>query len=99
MEDATSINKNTLRNGAAILALLLGAAPAMAGDRCRVTDPTGTPLNVRAMHKSITGTIRNGRVVQVLKDGDDDAGRPWAYIATLDGHPIGWVYREFISCY
>jgi hypothetical protein len=94
-----SISKKNSLRGAAILALLLGAAPAMASDRCKVTDPTGTPLNVRDIHKNITGTIRNGRVVQVLRDGEDDAGKPWAYIATPDGRPIGWVYREFISCY
>jgi hypothetical protein len=94
-----SINKNTLRIGAAIFALLLGAAPALAGDRCKVTDPTGTPLNVRDINMKIIGTIRNGRIVQFLRDGSDPNGKPWAYIGAPDGRPIGWVYREFISCY
>jgi len=35
--------------------------------------------------------------VQVLQDGADDGGRPWSFVATLDGHPVGWVYRELIS--
>jgi hypothetical protein len=52
-----SINKFTLRIVAAIFALLLGAAPAMAGDRCKVTVPTGTPLNVRDINMKIIGTI------------------------------------------
>ena len=92
-----SINKFTLRIGATIFVLLLGAAPALAGDRCKVTDPTGTPLNVRDTNMNIIGTIRNGRIVQFPRDGSDSNGKPWAYIGTLYGHPVGWVYRELIS--
>jgi hypothetical protein len=88
-----------LRNlGVAIVALCL-AAPALASDRCKVTDPTGTPLNVRDENKNIVGTIANGRTVRVLRNGSDDNGKPWAYVATQGGRPLGWVYREFISCY
>ena len=41
--------------------------------------------------------IGNGASCDVLRDGADDAGRPWAFVATLDGHPVGWIYRELIS--
>ena len=47
-------------------ALLLGATVANAaiGDRCKVTDPTGTPLNVRsAPNGKIIGTLANGTLV------------------------------------
>ncbi len=94
------ISKNVgLRNACVILLLLVGAAPAMASSRCKVTDPTGTPLNIRDIHKNIIGTITNGHIVIVLRDGFDDAGKPWAYVANAGGQPLGWVYREFISCY
>ncbi len=41
--------------------------------------------------------IGNECVVRVLRDGADEAGSPWAFVATLDGHPVGWIYRELIS--
>jgi hypothetical protein len=41
--------------------------------------------------------IGNGCIVQELRDGADDNGRPWVFVATLDGHLVGWVYRELIS--
>jgi hypothetical protein len=93
------INKNTLCIGAAIFALLLDGAVALTSDRCKVTDPTGTPLNVRDPNMNIIGTIQNGRTVQFLQDGSDRDGKPWAYVGAPGGRPIGWVYREFISCY
>ena len=89
-----------LRNASVVLLALLAMAPAMAASsRCKVTDPTGTPLNVRDIHKNIIGTLANGRIVHVLRDGFDDSGKPWAYVATPEGRELGWVYREFISCY
>ncbi|WP_036281494.1 SH3 domain-containing protein [Methylocystis sp. ATCC 49242] len=84
---------------AAFAAVLAWGAPALAGDRCKVTDPTGTPLNIRDIHKNIVGTIENGRIVTVQRYGEDDAGKPWAYVTTQGGKRLGWVYREFISCY
>jgi len=71
----------------------------MAADRCAATDPAGAPLKIRDTDENITGIIGNGCVVQLLREGSDDAGKPWAYVASLDGNPIGWVYREFISFY
>jgi hypothetical protein len=55
------------------------------------------PCNVRGTRGNVIGIIGNGCVVQVLRDGADDGGRPWSFVATLDGHPVGWVYRELIS--
>lgn len=83
----------------ALAAVIAWAAPALAGDRCKVTDPTGTPLNIRDQRKNIVGAIENGRVVMVQRYGQDDAGKPWAYVTTVGGRRLGWVYREFISCY
>lgn len=70
----------------------------MASSRCKVTDPTGTPLNVRDQEKNIIGTLRNGVIVHILEEGFDDRGKPWVLITAQKGRS-GWVYREFISCY
>ncbi len=55
------------------------------------------PRNSRDIREKATGIIGNGCVVEVLQDGADDHGKPWAFVATLDGHPVGWVYRELIG--
>jgi hypothetical protein len=80
-------------------AATLAVAPALAVERCRVTDPTGTPLNVRDANMNIMGTIENGQIVIIRRYGRDAHAKPWALIETPDGDPIGWVYREFISCF
>ncbi|MGO9173192.1 MAG: SH3 domain-containing protein [Rhodomicrobium sp.] len=72
--------------------LLTASAAAQAG--CVVTDPTGTPLNIRtAPNGEIIGTLRNGAAVTIQSTAYDSRGRLWANIG------IGWVFREFISCY
>lgn len=69
-------------------------------DRCKVTDPTGTPLNVRvAPQGKVVGKLPNGAQVQMIETGNDAGGRLWARISRMDGRPVGWVYREFVSCY
>src|SRR3712207_84915 len=93
-----------LRTWGLVLTLIsIGAlpAPGYAQNRCRVTDPSDTPLNVRtAPYGKILGTLQNGRRVSVIDRASDRRGQPWVYIADQnDGQPIGWVYREFISCY
>jgi hypothetical protein len=72
--------------------------PASASQRCMVTDPTGTPLNVRRFDGKIIGALHNGEIVRVLRTGSDPQGKPWAYVA-YETNGEGWVYREFISCY
>jgi hypothetical protein len=84
---------------ATVLLVVIAGTPAFSAERCRVTDPTGTPLNVRDVRMGIIGTIENGRVVIVRRYGEDARGKPWAFIETPEGDPIGWVYREFISCF
>ena len=71
---------------------------ALASQRCMVTDPTGTPLNIRRFDGKIIGALHNGEIVKVLRTGSDPKGRPWAYVA-YQTNGEGWVYREFISCY
>jgi len=49
--------RTALASAVALIAFA-GAAPAFAVERCRVTDPTGTPLNVREANMTITGGLR-----------------------------------------
>ena len=69
-------------------------------DRCRVMDPTGTPLNVRATPNGhIVGTLNNGEQVTVLDRSSDRTGKSWVYVGNYeDSKPIGWVFLEFIAC-
>jgi hypothetical protein len=77
------------------------ASNAMAQSRCRVMDPTGTPLNVRtAPNGQIVGALHNGLLVSVVDQAVDANGRPWVYISRYDnGLALGWVFREFIACF
>ena len=89
--------------------------PAWAGDhhgwQCKVTDPTGTPLNVRATPNGVKkGTLRNGTKVIMTGDSTDSKGRSWALVHWEGGQRLkgyakgddrayeGWVIREYISC-
>jgi hypothetical protein len=69
--------------------------------RCRVTDPTGTPLNVRTKPNGpIVGTLENGLLVYVIDRSTDSRGKAWVYIGDRSSRlPLGWVFREFISCF
>lgn len=69
-----------------------------AGSNCRVSDPTGTPLNLRDTNYRVIGSMKNGTIVRVLRNGFDNSGRPWAFIMTPMGYQ-GWAYREYLSCY
>lgn len=86
---------------AAALAAGLAASPAFAQNRCAVTDPTGTPLNIRETpNGEIIGRVSNGAGVRVVNTSFDERGRPWALISPRGrNHLVGWVYREFVSCY
>jgi hypothetical protein len=44
--------------------------------RCMVTDPTGTPLNVRRFDGKIIGALHNGEIVRVLRTGADPKSKP-----------------------
>jgi hypothetical protein len=78
----------------------LAATGAQAADRCKVTDPTGTPLNLRdAPQGNVLGKVPNGRLVRMIETDSDRNGKTWARVGTMDGKPMGWVFREFVSCY
>ncbi|MFQ4143817.1 SH3 domain-containing protein [Chlorogloeopsis sp. ULAP02] len=70
---------------------------------CKVTDPTGTPLNVRDKPNGhIINVLKNGRQVDILKIAYDSQNRPWAKVGGYYNGKYrvwGWVIREFISCY
>jgi len=81
--------------------LLATTSIASAQGRCRVMDPTGTPLNVRATpNGQIIGSLPNGLLVSIRDVATDNRGRSWALIAQFEsGRRIGWVFREFIACF
>lgn len=87
----------------AAMALLIspGFALAADGDRCKVTDPTGTPLNVReSPNGKIVGTLANGSLVAIAASQTAANGKPWVKIVDhTTKKPIGWVFREFVSCF
>ena len=91
----------SLRALATAPALMLGAAsPALAQSFCYVSDPTGTPLNIRIEPGGrIVGAIRNGTQVTISDSRVDPSGRLWVFIRGLDDdRGIGWVYRNFLNC-
>ena len=104
-----------IRLGLVAAALTAGLATvpafAQAANRCAVTDPTGTPLNIRETpNGEIIGRVTNGAGVRVVNTSFDERGRPWVLIrprgagvleAARSGtsQVVGWVYREFVSCY
>ncbi|MBE9203588.1 SH3 domain-containing protein [Synechocystis salina LEGE 06099] len=85
------------------LALVVLTAEVQAKQICKVTDPTGTPLNVRnSPNSKIINSLRNGREVEILETDYDNRGRPWVRIGGNyrgEYRFWGWVIREFISCY
>ena len=86
-----------------ISALGLSTLPAKAETICKVTDPTGTPLNVRATpNGKIINRLKNLRKVYIEQIAYDSQGRQWAKISgSYNGkyRLWGWVIREFVSCY
>jgi hypothetical protein len=88
--------------GGTVGAIISAPAAAQYGSRrCIVSDPTGTPLNVRtAPHGRIVGGLRNGTHVRLVDTAHDDQGLPWGSILDWNtGSAIGWVFRAYISCY
>jgi hypothetical protein len=73
----------------------ISSAPVV-GEGCRVTDPSGTPLNVRSAPKggSIRGAITNDTIVKVLEVRGD-----WARIKPHSSPgKSGWVYSKYLDC-
>jgi hypothetical protein len=86
---------------AAALLIVACVSEAAAQSRCRVMDPTGTPLNLRAAPNGpIVGTLENGVLVTILGRMVGPNGKPWVHVASFEtGEPLGWVFREFIACF
>ena len=63
-----------------VVASLALAVPVAATERCMVTDPTGTPLNVRRFDGKVIGAPHNGEIVRILRKSADRNGKPWAYV-------------------
>jgi len=89
---------------ALVLFTFVSMQPAEAGSRrCQVTDPTGTPLNVRARPNGrVINRLRNGRRVEILQSSHDSRGRSWVYVGGYykgRWREWGWVFREFVSCW
>ena len=89
-----------MRTKLLVAALLLsGAVEAAAQERCVVSDPTGTQLNVRTSPDGPRAgniTLPNGLPVFILSTNADGL---WAHIAYAeDSRPIGWVYRPYLRC-
>ncbi len=74
-------------------------SPALAkGEVCYVTDPTGTPLNVRkSPDGKVIGSIKNNKVVTILGISTDKKGRDWAKVRGNAGS-TGWILREYVTC-
>jgi Bacterial SH3 domain len=77
------------------MVLMLGMSTIASAQTCRVSDPTGTPLNVRATPSgSIISTLGNGVFVNI----ELTQGR-WIYIVHADDNsPIGWVFKDYVDC-
>ncbi|MFO1102245.1 MAG: peptide-binding protein [Methylocystis sp.] len=83
---------------AALAAGVAWGATALAGDRCVATDVLGASIAIRDQQKTVIGAIEDGKPIVVQRYGEDDHGKPWAYVASPGGIRLGWIYREFISC-
>ena len=75
----------------------------ISGRACRVTDPTGTPLNARLQpNGKVVNRLKNGRTVYAQSISTDNEGKPWVLVAIKNQGNykiMGYVLREFVSCY
>lgn len=102
--------KTTIFISTLITALTIcgGTASMAVAQVCRVTDPTGTPLNVRATpNGKIINSLINGTEVYIQRITYDNLDRPWALVSIFRGRAsrgrahstLGWVFRNFLTCY
>ncbi len=81
-----------------------GATNLVQGDEgCKVSDPTGTPLNVRSKPNGgkVVRKLKNGTKVYVVYETGDEQDRSWSKISlSIKGNApiIGWVLREYLDC-
>ncbi len=74
-----------------------------ADERCKVSDPTGTSLNVRSKPNGgkVVRRLKNGTKVFVVYETGDEQDRSWSKISLSNkGNApiIGWVLTEYLSC-
>jgi hypothetical protein len=76
-------------------------APVQSSQQCKTTDPSGTPLNVRATPSGkVLRNIANGKFVSIVEHGSDSKGQQWVLISDRQTNEVmGWVFREFVSCF
>ena len=95
-----TVRKIPHRNIALVLAtalLVVLSTGIASAEECIVTDPTGTPLNVRnrpSQHAPIIGALNNGTTVSTgMSRGD------WVHIVPQKvSGKSGWVWHKFIDC-
>jgi hypothetical protein len=86
----------------AAAALVFTSAAGEAAERCLVTDPSGTPLNVReAPGGRLKATLDNGIVVEIAETVADARGRRWGRISGGRAPAAigGWVLISLVSCF
>jgi len=72
-------------------------------ERCTVSDPTGSPLNVRSSPggKKIVAKLKNGAKVFIESYSGDAKDQSWAEVRLTGkkvNKPLGWVLQEFLDC-
>lgn len=85
-----------------LLVFIFLSVPASAQSlRCRIMDPTGTPLNLRdAPYGQIVGKLPNGMLVRRGRQTVDRNERPWVFVHNFEtDEPMGWVFREYVACF
>lgn len=76
-----------------------GTPPASNRLTCVVSDPTPTPLNVRASPNGvIKNHLHNGNHVQPLRFATAANGTTWAYVSNTADQGIGWVFFPYLTC-
>jgi len=81
-----------------------GAANLVQADEpCKVSDPTGTFLNVRSKPNGgkIVRRLKNGTKVFIVYETGDEKDRAWSKISLSNkgnAPVIGWVLREYLDC-
>lgn len=68
--------------------------------KCRVSDLTGTPLNIRTSpNGKILKTIQNGIHVTIVDTVKDPQGRDWSYLKSDESDMnLGWVFKQYLTC-
>ena len=72
-------------------------------ERCAVSDPTGTLLNVRASPngKKTVSKLKDGTSIFIEDYRADDQDREWALVRLTGkrvNKSLGWVLKEFLEC-